>query len=115
VKKIEVVIRPSRLDAVRTELARCGVWGQLTLTDVFQGQIDKSSIRNEDGTAVSLDSRIKIELIVGDHQVDTAVHVILRHAVGDPSAIGVDEDHGHLMLLHIDVILEIAPPETENP
>jgi hypothetical protein len=39
----------------------------------------------------------------------------LRHAVGDPSAIGVDEDHGHLMLLHIDVILEIAPPETENP
>jgi nitrogen regulatory protein PII len=114
VKKIEVVIRPSRLDAVRAELARRGVCGQLTLTDVLQGEVHKNSIRNENGIAASLDSRIKIELIISDHQVDTAVHVILRHAVGDPSATGVDEDHGHIMLLHIDVILPIGPPKPEN-
>jgi len=115
VKKIEAVIHPSRGDLVRAELARRGLWGQLTLTDVLEGQINKSSIRNEDRTAVSLVSRIKIELIVADQQVDKAVEVILRHAVGDPSATEVDEDHGHLMLLHIDEILQIAPPETENP
>jgi nitrogen regulatory protein PII len=86
VKKIEAVIPPSRVDLVRAELARRGLWGQLTLTDVLEGQINKSSTRNEDRTAVSLDSRIKMELIVADHQVDKAVEVILRHAVGDPSA-----------------------------
>lgn len=114
-KKIEAVIPPSRVEVVRAELARRGLWGQLTLTDVLQGQISRSSIRNENRTAASLDSRIKIELVVADHQVDKAVHVILRHAVGDPSATGADEDHGHLVLLHIDKILQIAPPETENP
>ena len=115
VKKIEAVIPPSRVDVVRAELARRGLWGQSTLTDVLQGQINEISIRNEQRTTVSLVSRIKIELVVADHQVDKAVQVILRHAVGDPSATGVDEDHGHLMLLHIDEILRIAPPETENP
>lgn len=115
VKKIEAVIPPSRVDVVRAELARRGLWGQLTLTDVLEGQINKSSIRNDDRTTVLLDSRIKIELIVADHQIDKAVEVILRHAVGDPSATGVDEDHGHLMLLHIDEILQITPPETQNP
>ena len=114
-KKIEAVIPPTRVDVVRAALARRGLCGQFTLTDVLQGQINGISIRNEHRTAVSLDSRIKIELVVADHQVDKAVQVFLRHAPGDPSATGVDEDHGHLMLLHIDEILRIAPPETENP
>jgi hypothetical protein len=87
----------------------------VNLTDALQGEIHKNSICNEDGTAVSLDSRIKMELLIADHQVDTAVHVILRHAVGNPSATGVDEDHGYIMRLHIEVILQITPSEGENP
>jgi nitrogen regulatory protein PII len=103
------------VDVVPAELARRGLWGRFTLTDVLQGQINGISIRDELRTTVFLDSRIKIELVVADHQMDKAVQVILRHAVGDPSATGVDEDHGHLMLLHIDEILRIAPPKTGNP
>ncbi|MBV8813868.1 MAG: P-II family nitrogen regulator [Verrucomicrobia bacterium] len=114
-KKIEAVIPPSRLDVVRAELARRGVWGKLTLTDVQQGETHKSSIGTENGSADSLHSRIKIELIVADPQVDKAINVILRHAVSDPSESGADEHGGQVTLLHIDEILQIAPPARENP
>jgi nitrogen regulatory protein PII len=114
-KKIEAVIPASRLDMDRAELARRGVWVKLTLTDVQQSETHKSSISNENGTADSLHSRIKIELIVADPQVDKAINVILRHAISDPSESGAHEHEGHVTLLHIDEILQIAPPARENP
>jgi len=114
-KKIEAVIPPSCLDTVRAELARRGIWGKLTLTEVQQGETHRSSITNENGTSETLQSRIKIELIIADHQVDKAVNVILRHAVVDPSENEPHEHDGHVTLLHIDEILQIAPPSTKNP
>jgi len=110
VKKIEAVITQSRVDAVRAEFDRLEVCGKLTLTDVLQGEIHAGSIRPAEATVASLDSGIKIELIVADHQVDTAVNVILQQAGAGPPASGTEVDYARLRMLHVHEILQIAPP-----
>jgi nitrogen regulatory protein PII len=115
VKKIEAIIPPSQLDAVRAEFSRRGISGQLTLADVRHGEIHKSSINDDGGNASWLFSRVKMELIVANHQVDKAISVILRLAVTDPSAGAVNEEYGYLMLLPIDEFQRIVPSERESP
>jgi nitrogen regulatory protein PII len=65
-KKIEAVIVPSELDALRTELERCGIHAALTLTEVQQANGHRGSISGEKEPVGSLIDRLKIELIVGD-------------------------------------------------
>ena len=57
-KKIEAVIIPSRLDAVRLALERGGICGKLTLTEVQQGDANPPSVR----TRADLQGRCNIEL-----------------------------------------------------
>jgi hypothetical protein len=58
-KKIEAVIIPSRLDAVRLALERGGICGKLTLTEVQQGDANPPSVRTEGGSSGPLQHRIK--------------------------------------------------------
>ena len=51
-----------------------------------------------------LSPAVGFEVLVSDHQVDTAVNVILRYAVAHPSESGAHEHDGHLVLLHVDQI-----------
>ena len=104
-KKIEAIIPPSRLDAIRLELERRGICGKLTLTEVQQGDTNPPSIRTDGESAGPLQHRIKVELIVSDRQVDKTINVILRHAPTDSS-----EDHGHVTLLDVFQVLQITEP-----
>ena len=104
-KKIEAVIIPSRLDAVRLALERGGICGKLTLTKVQQGDANPPSVRTEGGSSGPLQHRIKIELIVSDRQADKIINVLLRHAPTDSS-----EDHDRVILLTVCQVLQFAQP-----
>ncbi len=107
-KKIEAVILPSRVDAVRAELERRGICGGLTLTEVQHGDTHNHPTTLHNGSARQLKERIKLELIVGDRQADKAVSVILRHALTDSS-----EPDGHVTLLDVSEVLQITNPASD--
>ena len=75
-KKIEAIIVPGKLDAVRAELECRGMDATLTLTDVQQAKEQKASILPDTETPGSLTDRLKVELIVGDRQAQKAVEVL---------------------------------------
>jgi nitrogen regulatory protein PII len=107
-KKIEAVILPSCVNAVRNELRRRGVCGGLTLTEVQQGDTHRHSAAPHNGSAEGLKERVKLELIVADRQADKAVSVILRHALADSQ-----EPEGHVTLLDISEVLQITHPSSD--
>jgi nitrogen regulatory protein PII len=107
-KKIEAVILPSCVNAVRTELRRCGVCGQLTLTGVQQGDTHKRSAAPHNGSGNELKKRVKLELIVANRQTDKAVSVILRHALADSQ-----ETAGNVTLLDVSEVLQITHPTSD--
>jgi len=107
-KKIEAVILPSRVNAVRAELRRRGVCAELTLTEVQHGGTHEHSITPHNGSADQLEERVKLELIVADRQADKVVGVILRHALTDSP----DPD-GHVTLLDVSEALQITHPASD--
>jgi nitrogen regulatory protein PII len=107
-KKIEAVILPSCVAAVRAELRRRGVCGELTLTEVQQGDTHKHPTVPHNGSTDGLRERVKLELIVADRQADKAVSVILRHALADSQ-----EPEGHVTLLDISEVLQITHPKSD--
>jgi nitrogen regulatory protein PII len=104
-KKIEAVIPPASLGAIRAELVRRGVCGNLTVTEVRHGETHEPSNRTAENSDESLKEKIKVELIVPDSQIDKAVNVILRHAVTEST-----ERDGHVTLLNVEEILQITQP-----
>jgi nitrogen regulatory protein PII len=104
-KKIEAIIPPSSVSAVRAELERRGVYGKFTLTEVRHGETQRPSIRAENDQNEALQPKIKVELIVSDRQAEKAVNVILRHAITDS-----DEPDGHVALVNVDEVLQITQP-----
>jgi nitrogen regulatory protein PII len=104
-KKIEAVILPSRMCAIRAELERRGIFAGLTLTKVQHGDTHDHPTTVRNGSAGGLKKRIKLELIVGDRQAEKAVSVILRHATTDSS-----ETDGHVTLLDVHEVLQITHP-----
>jgi nitrogen regulatory protein PII len=104
-KKIEAVILPSKLNAVRTELERCGIHAALTLTEVQQTDCHRASISAEKEPAGSLEDRLKVELIVGDRQAQKVMDVIMEYA-----QLAANEASGHVALLRVDEVLQMVPP-----
>jgi nitrogen regulatory protein PII len=107
-KKIEAVILPSCINAVRTELRRRGVCGELTLTEVQHGDTHKHPTAPPNGSANGLRERVKLELILADRQADKAVSVILRHALADSQG-----PEGNVTLLDISEVLRIVHPKSD--
>src|ERR1700757_1876811 len=103
-KKIEAVIPPSSLGTIRAELVRRGVCGNLTVTEVRHGETHGPSNRTAENSDESLKEKIKVELIIPDRQIDKAVNAILRHASEST------ERDGHVTLLNVDELLQIAQP-----
>jgi nitrogen regulatory protein PII len=95
-KKIEVIIVPGKLDAVRAELERHGLSATLTLTDVRQAEERKASLSPHTEVPGKLSDRLKVELIVGDRQVQRAADVIGQY--------------GQVALLRVNEALQIVPP-----
>ena len=102
-KKIEVVVHPSRLGAVRTELARRGISGEITLTVVRHGYVHKPLAAASNQSANQFEERVKLELMVPDRQVDKAVSVVLRYA-----ATSNDDSSGQVALFEVSEVLRIT-------
>jgi nitrogen regulatory protein PII len=95
-KKIEAIIVPGQLDAVRLELERRGINATLTLINVQQAEGPKASPHTE--VAGAFADRLKLELIVGERQVQRAVDIITQY--------------GQVALLKVNEALQIVPPLT---
>lgn len=99
-KKIEAIIVPGKLDAVRAELERRGMHATLTLTDVQHAEGQKASILPDTEAPRSLTNRLKVELIVGDRQARKAVEVLTQY--------------GQVALLRVNEALQIVPPLSDT-
>jgi nitrogen regulatory protein PII len=99
-KKIEAIIVPCKLDAVRVELERRGINATLTLINVQQAEKRKTSPSPRTEVAGSFADRLKVELIVGDRQVQRAVDIITQY--------------GQVVLLRVNEALQIIPPLTNT-
>ena len=85
-KRIEAIIRPHRLEAVKIALSEMGVTG-LSVTDV-RGSESRSSLRSRfagSDYVLDLPLRIKIEVVVMDEDLDEVVDTIEQCAhSGEP-------------------------------
>jgi nitrogen regulatory protein PII len=80
-KQITAIIRPQRLGPVKDALLRAGVRG-MTLTEVRGFGQQTGTVEEYQGVQYHVDyvPKFKIEVVVGDHQVDDAVNAIIAAA-----------------------------------
>ena len=87
-KRIEAIIRPHKLDDVREALLEAGFRG-MSVTEVKGFGRQKGHTEVYRGSEYHIDflPKIKLELIVPDNQVDSALSIIIKQAktgeVGD--------------------------------
>ena len=80
-KKIEAIIKPFKLEEVKDALQELGIRG-MTTTEVkgFGRQKGHTEIYRGSEYTVDFVPKTKIELVVGDDQVDSAVQAIVKAA-----------------------------------
>ena len=80
-KKIEAIIKPFKLDEVREALSEIGVTG-LTVTEVkgFGRQKGHTELYRGAEYVVDFLPKVKVELIIGDGEVDRAIEAIVKAA-----------------------------------
>ena len=80
-QKIEAVIQPSKLDAVKDALVEIGISG-MTISDVRGHGRQKGHTEIYRGREYSVDllPKVKLELVVSDELLDKAVNTIVKTA-----------------------------------
>lgn len=84
-KKVDCILRPYKLEEVKTALSELGVAG-MTVTDV-RGTGSSAVGRETIGTdyVIRLPVRLRIEMVVPDELVEPIIETVLRHAqTGQP-------------------------------
>ena len=106
-KKIEAIIKPFKLDEVREALSEIGVNG-LTVTEVkgFGRQKGHTELYSGAEYVVDFLPKIKLELVVADTIVDSAVDAIINAAhtgkIGD----------GKIFVTNVEQVVRIRTGET---
>ncbi len=106
-KKIDAVIKPFKLDEVREALSEIGVTG-LTVTEVkgFGRQKGHTELYRGAEYVVDFLPKIKIELVVADNMVETAMEAIIKAAhtgkIGD----------GKIFVTSVEQVVRIRTGET---
>lgn len=106
-KKIEAVIKPFKLDEVREALSEIGVSG-LTVTEVkgFGRQKGHTELYRGAEYVVDFLPKVKIEIVVADDSVDTAIDAIVKAArtgkIGD----------GKIFVYPVEQVVRIRTGET---
>lgn len=81
-KKIEAIIRPLRLEAVKTALAEAGVTG-ITVSDVRGSGRQRGhgpyAFRGEE-YIIELPPKIKLEIVAREDEVDDVIEVLVEQA-----------------------------------
>ncbi|GAW91965.1 P-II family nitrogen regulator [Calderihabitans maritimus] len=80
-KKIECIIRPARLEAVKEALGRFGIHG-MTVTHVIGCGLQQGKTEFYRGSQYKVDllPKVKIEIVVKDDWVDGVINVIKSNA-----------------------------------
>jgi nitrogen regulatory protein P-II 1 len=105
-KKIEAIIKPFKLDEVKTALTEVGVHG-LTVIEVKGFGRQKGHTETYRGSEYTLEflPKVKIEVVVGNDQLDKAVEVIMNTAragkIGD----------GKIFITTLDEVIRIRTGE----
>src|SRR2546423_12706538 len=98
-KKIEAIIQPSRFDSVKEALLEIGIEG-MTVTEVRGHGRQKGHTEVYRGREYTLDllPKVKIEMILADQRIDSAVSAILQAAktgkIGDRKIFLTSIDDG---------------------
>jgi nitrogen regulatory protein P-II 1 len=106
-KKIEAVIKPFKLDEVREALSGLGVSG-MTVTEVkgFGRQKGHTELYRGAEYVVDFLPKVKIDLVVADAMVETAIEAIVKAArtgkIGD----------GKIFVSGVDQVIRIRTGET---
>ena len=106
-KMITAIIKPFKLEDVREALAECGTVG-LTVTEVkgFGRQKGHTELYRGAEYVVDFLPKVKVELVIDDGLVDTAVDAIIKAAhtgkIGD----------GKIFVRTIDEVIRIRTGET---
>lgn len=108
-KKIEAIIRPTKLEEVKTSLEDAG-FSSLTIVDVKGRGQQKGIIQQWRGQEYRVDTlpKVKIELTVIDEDVDKAIDIILSSArtgnIGD----------GKIFVLPVEKVVRIRTGERDG-
>ena len=106
-KKIEAIIKPFKLDEVREALSDVGVSG-LTVTEVkgFGGQKGHTELYRGAEYVVDFLPKVKIEIVIADDLVETAIDSIVKAAhtgkIGD----------GKIFVMPVEQVVRIRTGET---
>jgi len=106
-KRIECIIRPSKLDEVKIALGEIGVTG-MTVTDVRGSGRHRGHRESFLGAdyVIDLPTKVKIEMIVRDEDVEEIVETVLEHArTGEPG-------DGKIFILPMDNAIRIRTEES---
>ena len=105
--KVEAIIQPFRLDAVKEALTAIGVDG-MTISDVRGHGRQKGHTEHYRGREYTVDllPKIKLELVLPDERVEDVVNTILKAA-----ATGKIGD-GKVFVLPVDSAVRIRTEET---
>lgn len=108
-KKIESIIRPERLEEVKDALGSYGIHG-MTVSQVVGCGLQKGRIGVYRGHEYSINllPKIKVEIVIRDHQVEDVVRII--RDVAQSGAIG----DGKIFILPIEDVIRIRTGETGN-
>jgi nitrogen regulatory protein P-II 1 len=80
-KKIEAIVKPFKLDEVKTALAEIGIQGMTVIEAKGYGrQKGHTEIYRGSEYTVDLLPKIKVEFVVADSQTDAAVAAIIKVA-----------------------------------
>jgi nitrogen regulatory protein PII len=110
-KKIEAIIDPAALEAVKIHLAEAGIDGRLTVTEV-SGLEDLGRFYQPGTTDQNLwKPCLRIDLNVSERQTESTVNIILQHA----NLAGRPRIGGHINILSLDASLEINVEELSQP
>lgn len=108
-KKIEAIIKPFKLDEVREALSEIGVNG-LTVTEVkgFGRQKGHTELYRGAEYVVDFLPKIKVELVIGDNLVESAIEAIIKAAhtgkIGD----------GKIFVSSVEQVIRIRTGETDE-
>lgn len=80
-KKIEAIVRPSKLDEIKDALGVFGIHG-MNVTEVIGCGLQKGKKEVYRGTEYTIDllSKVKIEIVIRDKWVDEVVRILINTA-----------------------------------
>jgi nitrogen regulatory protein PII len=106
-KKVEAIIRPTKLDEVKEALVAAGIVG-MTITDCRGFGRQKGQVERYRGAAFTVDflNKVKVEVVVDDDKVEAAIE-----AIAGPSRTGQIGD-GKIFVTNVERALRIRTSES---